>query len=202
MVIREIDRRTTLRWLAGSVALSAWSVPGRGRAECRPTSADAVGPFYRPDAPDRTAIAEPAEPGPRLIVRGRVLGTDCGPLGGAVIDVWQADAAGVYHDDRLRGRIRTDARGRWELFSILPGRYRIDGGFRPAHVHLTIAHGGFRPLTTQLYFAGDPYLAPHDACGRPCRSDDPARVIRLAADEKMGAEFLSGEFDIVLEREP
>ena len=31
---------------------------------------------------------------------------------------------------------------------------------------------------TQIYFAGDPYLAPNDSC-TTCGSDDPARIIAL-----------------------
>ena len=180
--------------------MSGWPGSAQGQAQCRPTRPDAQGPFYRTGAPGRAAIAAPEEPGVRLIIRGRVLAADCTtPLAGAVLDVWQADAGGAYHDDRLRGRIRADTGGRYEILSIRPGAYRIDGGRRPAHVHFTISREGYRPLTTQLYFAGDPYLAPNDACGRYCRSDDPDRIVRLAAEEKMGAEFLTGGFDIVLE---
>jgi catechol 1,2-dioxygenase len=198
-----IDRRTALGWLAGTVAASLWSGNARAQgreAGCRPTRPDAAGPFYLPGAPYRVSIAPPAEPGTRLIIRGRVLAPDCTtPLGGAVLDVWQADAGGSYHDDRLRGRIRTDAQGRYELHSIRPGAYRIGDRHRPAHIHVTVSREGSRPLTTQLYFTGDPYLAPNDACGRACRSDDPDRIIPLRAEERMGAEFLTGLFDIVLE---
>jgi catechol 1,2-dioxygenase len=30
--------------------------------------------------------------------------------------------------------------------------------WRPAHLHVKLTHEGFRPLTTMLYFEGDPWL--------------------------------------------
>jgi catechol 1,2-dioxygenase len=64
---------------------------------------------------------------------------------------------------------------------------------RPAHIHFTISSPGHAPLTTQLYFQGDPYLG-HDMCGPACHSDDPHRIIELATQ----ARGLLGTFDVVL----
>jgi catechol 1,2-dioxygenase len=207
-----LDRRAFLRLmtlfpapLAGLLAALASGAPGaaRAQAKCRPTRPDLQGPFYVPGAPYRIAIASAEEPGERLILRGRVLGPDCAtPVAGALLDVWQADAQGNYHGPseqyRLRGRLQTNAGGRWELFTIRPGAYRIGDRFRPAHIHLSVTHRAYLPLTTQLYFTGDPSLAPNDACGSACRSDDPGRIIDLLKEVKMGAEFWVGRFDIVL----
>lgn len=208
-----LSRRAVLRVLtlfaarpAGVLALAAGR-PGVARAQgegrCAPTQADLEGPFYVPGAPSRIAIAPPEEPGDRLIVRGRVLGPDCAtPLAGAVLDVWQADARGSYHGPaeqyRLRGRLQTDPGGRYEVFTIKPGAYRIGDRFRPAHIHMIVTRRPYAPLTTQLYFEGDPYLAPNDACGAACKSDDFGRIIGLRKEEKMGGEFWAGMFDIVL----
>ncbi|NIN19808.1 MAG: hypothetical protein GTN82_17795, partial [Candidatus Aminicenantes bacterium] len=52
------------------------------------------------------------------------------------------------------------------------GRYRIMSGFRPAHIHFKVSHPGHEVLVTQLYFYGDPYLWPNDACGKACKSND------------------------------
>lgn len=123
-------------------------------------------------------------------------------MAGALLDVWQADASGEYHGAReryrLRGRLVTGAAGQYELFTVRPGAYKVGKQFRPAHIHVKVTHPAYEPLTTQLYFGGDPYLAPNDACGDACGSDDPARIIDLRREEKMGAEFLMGTFDIVL----
>jgi len=204
MMTESLNRRAALRlglWatvFAATRPLPAWSV-----AECRPTQTDTQGPFYLRGAPTRLAIAAPDEPGDRLIVRGRVLGSDCRtPLAGALLDVWQADARGDYHGAveqfRLRGRLHTDVTGGWELTTIRPGNYRLGDGMRPAHIHFIVSHSAHPPLVTQLYFRGDPYLGPHDSCGEACKSDDPHRVIELVREEVMGRELLVGRFDVVL----
>ena len=69
-----------------------------GGPSCTPTTADVEGPYYEPDAPERTKIASDAEPGQRLVISGKVLGPDCQtPLAGALVDIWQADKDGKYH---------------------------------------------------------------------------------------------------------
>jgi catechol 1,2-dioxygenase len=177
-------------------------------ASCEPTKADVAGPFYVAGAPSRTSLAGPLEPGDRILIRGRVLGPDCRtPLPNALLDVWQADAEGNYHsadeEYRLRGVLRTDRDGRYEFDSVMPGRYPIvpgsDTGYRPAHIHFTVGSPGHAPVTTQLYFKGDPFLAPRDACGEECRSDDPGRIIELVGTGGGPARF-AGTFDVVLAR--
>jgi catechol 1,2-dioxygenase len=203
-MIETMTRRAALRLglLATTLTVTRPAL-GRSAQECQPTQADAEGPFYLPGAPSRISIAGPDEPGDPLVVRGRVLGPDCRtPLNGAVLDVWQADARGRYHgaDEqyRLRGRLGADPTGSWELTTIRPGNYRLSDGMRPAHIHVIVSHPAHAALVTQLYFRGDPYLQPHDACGAACKSDDPHRVIDLLKEEVMGAAILVGRFDVVL----
>ncbi len=168
---------------------------------CAPTRPDAQGPFFAPGAPSRTALATASEPGAALSILGRVLQEDCvTPIEGALLDVWQADAAGNYHDAgtdyRLRGQMLTDAAGEYGMTTIKPGAYQTSpGAWRPAHLHFTVSKPGFLPVTTQLYFAGDPFLPPNDSC-TGCGSDDEDRVIALT--EAQGV--LVGEFRIVLRR--
>jgi catechol 1,2-dioxygenase len=181
--------------------LSPGSVAERA---CSPTNTDVEGPYYLPDAPFRTEIAGKREPGKRIIIKGAVFDKDCRTLlKGALIEVWQTDAEGKYHyqDEqyRMRGRLRTDAEGRYSFSSILPGRYTIGTGYRPAHIHVRVSYAGYKPLITQLYFKGDPYLWPNDACGRGCRSDDPLRIIDLKKDPKEKTGPLFGTFDMVLQ---
>jgi protocatechuate 3,4-dioxygenase beta subunit len=106
-------------------------------------------------------------PGTRLTVTGRVLSPDCSPLAGAELDVWQADDDGRYDNDGvndpvggayiLRGRMTTDEQGRYSFQTVLPGHYLNGAQYRPAHIHVTVSADGHLPLTTQLYFEGDPY---------------------------------------------
>lgn len=123
------------------------------------TADNIEGPFYKRGAPNRSVLVAPADDGERLVLGGRVMSTSCEPIDGAVLDIWQANAKGDYDLDgfRFRGAVTTDARGRWQLRSIVPGRYLNGRRHRPAHLHVKLRAPGYRPLTTQLYFDGDPY---------------------------------------------
>jgi protocatechuate 3,4-dioxygenase beta subunit len=137
--------------------------------ECAETEDNIEGPYYRPGAPVRSDLADPGMDGTRLTLSGRVLGPDCTtPIAGAWLDVWQADAGGHYDNDGsrgrvrsdvyvLRGRLQSDANGRYDLRTIVPGRYLNGADYRPAHIHVKLAAPGRRVLTTQLYFPGDPH---------------------------------------------
>jgi catechol 1,2-dioxygenase len=173
--------------LTAAIALVLYSVPSFADDTtkiCPRTEDDVEGPFYVPETPFRTDIASEDEPGERIVIKGRVLQTDCAtPVKDALIEVWQTDAQGNYHyqDEgyRLRGQMKADEKGNYSFSTIKPGRYRIMRGFRPAHIHIKVSYPGFETLTTQLYFEGDPYLWPNDACGPGCRSKDPERIVAL-----------------------
>lgn len=174
-----------------------------GAETCAPTPPDLQGPFHRRGAPSRTALVGPDEPGELLEITGEVVGPDCRPLAGVVLDVWQADATGAYdnrsQDFRLRALLETDEQGRYAFTTVKPGNYPDAGGMRPAHIHFTVIHPGYRPLTTQLYFAGDPFLAPVDSC-RPCNSGAAELIIELLEENRGGEPWLSGHFRVVLGR--
>ena len=169
--------------------------PDAAGGTCAPTTPDVIGPFYEAGAPARTLLAAADEPGERLVVAGVVYGPDCeSPLADALLDVWQADVDGNYHaagetDYRLRATLRTDASGRYELETIMPGRYELADGPRPAHIHFQVSAPGVSLLTTQLYFEGDPFLAPNDSCGAGCTSDEPDRIVALTQAQPRRATF-------------
>jgi catechol 1,2-dioxygenase len=171
----------------------------QAEAVCSPTQNDVEGPYYLPDAPFRTQIAVTEEPGERITIKGAVLADDCKtPLNDALIEIWQTDSNGRYYYKqegyRLRGQFRAGKNGSYEFTSVKPGRYGIGSGFRPAHIHIKVSHPKYSTVTTQLYFRGDPYLWPNDACGRGCRSNDPNRIIEL----KKTKDVLEGVFTIIL----
>lgn len=146
------------------------------------TEATVFGPFHVDDAPAMPAGADLARgaPGEPLFVEVEVVGLDGEPVAGAEVDVWQADAEGLYDvqrpelgtERRARGVLRTDANGRTRFRSVVPtpypvptdgpvGRMLLASGrhpWRPAHVHFLIRAAGYRTLTTHIFRDPDPYL--------------------------------------------
>ncbi|MBK1658476.1 dioxygenase family protein [Paracraurococcus ruber] len=144
----------------------------------RATRTEATGPvdLWRklPCGDDNLAVVSPGRPamGQLIHIAGRILDEDGRPVPGAVVELWQANAAGRYfHPNDTRdapldpdfignGRIRTDAEGRYAFFTIKPGAYPVPGpGFwwRPPHVHFSVlGPASLSRLVTQMYFPGDP----------------------------------------------
>ena len=110
--------------------------------------------------------------GERIIVSGRVLGSDGKPLRGQLVEIWQANAAGRYahtvdgHDAPLdpnfsgAGRCLTDDDGRYRFMTVKPGAYpwgNHPNAWRPNHIHFSLFGRAFTErLVTQMYFPGDP----------------------------------------------
>ena len=179
---------------------------------CRATEAQVLGPFYRFGAPFQAQLARAGEPGERLVLTGTVYSSDCRtPLPRTLIDVWQANSAGVYDTDEpgnftkaenfnLRGMLYTNEKGQYEIETIMPGRYPIPPGIpglekyagltRPAHIHFSVLESVHVPVTTQLYFKGDPFLAKDPWAAHHRQS--------LAIDLEKDGAVRRGIFDIVL----
>jgi catechol 1,2-dioxygenase len=139
-------------------------------AKWAPTEDNILGPYYRAGAPFRAKITPPQEAGTVLVVSGRVWGDDSRkPLKNAVLDIWQANAAGRYDNDdsknppakdvfKNRARLITDENGYYEYETVHPGPYKIGpNAWRPSHVHYLVRAQGYRNLVTQLYFKDDPH---------------------------------------------
>jgi catechol 1,2-dioxygenase len=145
------------------------------------------------------------------VLTGTVFSSDCRtPVPGALIEVWQANSAGLYDTNKpgnftetsafhLRGMMYTGEMGQYEIETIVPGRYPIPpnlpglekyaGLMRPAHIHFRVMESLHVPLTTQLYFKGDPFVA-----GDPWAGHKQSLAIDLTQDGKVRR----GVFDIVL----
>ena len=200
-------------WQGAAAAFGgAFVAPGIATAqECGLTPSDILGPFYRFGAPFQAKLASAGEPGEKLLVSGTVYSADCRTaLPRALIEVWQANSTGQYDTNtpgnfteptsfHLRGMLSTDERGRYEIETVMPGRYPIPPGLpglerfagqtRPAHIHFRVMESLHVPLTTQLYFHDDPFI------GRdPYASAKPLLAVKLKQDGK----HLKGAFDIVL----
>ncbi len=110
--------------------------------------------------------------GERIIVHGRVTDSDGRPVRNALIEVWQANAAGRYKHSVDRhpapldpnfdgvGRCLTDEQGMYRFVSVKPGAYpwrNSNNAWRPAHIHFSLFGNAFpQRLVTQMYFPGDP----------------------------------------------
>jgi catechol 1,2-dioxygenase len=194
------DRFITSRreFMGAGLALLPFLKAGACVDSCSPTVRGAGGPFYREGAPWRAKLCGADEPGEPLLIAGRVTAADtCRPLKGAVVDVWQADAAGRYDNERfhLRGRVKTDDEGRYQIETILPGNY-TDGGFgRAKHIHYIVSAPGYAPLTTECYFEGDA----RNQTDRLVRSSLIIPLSGLAPGSGKGKQ-LKGTFDVVLSK--
>jgi protocatechuate 3,4-dioxygenase, beta subunit len=168
-------------------------------------------------APEEADLTADGPLGERIIVHGRVLGTDGRPLPDTLIEVWQANAAGRYrhagdrHDAPLdpgftgRGRAVTGPDGAFRFVTIKPGAYpwgNHHNAWRPQHIHFSLIGRAFtQRLVTQMYFPGDPLMA-HDPIFNSVR-DAAAReslIARLDLDATIPEQALGYHFDIVLRR--
>jgi len=124
--------------------------PACGDDDDEPTLAQTEGPFFTPNSPERPSLLEEGMQGVYMLVSGRVLGTDCQPIPGALLDFWHADVEGNYDNVgfRLRGHQFTDEQGRYQLETIMPGLYTG----RTRHFHVKVQRANGPVLTTQLYF--------------------------------------------------
>jgi protocatechuate 3,4-dioxygenase beta subunit len=184
-----IHQRLAAAGAAGAVILSTPSAgipatPSCG-ADAAATPRQTEGPYFTRNSPLRRSLVVEDVTGPRLVLGGSVLGLDCKPLAGALLDFWQADAEGAYDNQgfRLRGHQFTDADGRYRLETVVPGLYPG----RTRHIHVKVQAKGGPVLTTQLYFPDEPQN-PRD------RIFSPALLVSRAQP----AEGLQASFDFVV----
>jgi hydroxyquinol 1,2-dioxygenase len=170
---------------AGSTGLSALvCLLNNGNQGNTETTANLLGPFWRPDAPlmkSGDSIVRNADmtQGVKLIVTANVIDSLGTAVAGAEIDVWHSSNEGFYEnqdpeqaDMNLRARFLTDALGKFSFETIKPIGYPIPvngpvGVFlklqgrhnmRPAHIHFMIRKPGYKTQFSQVYSSDDPNL--------------------------------------------
>jgi len=174
-----------------------------------PTSQHTIGPFFPRtyfgptdnDLRRRTAEAEPSARGEPIVIRGRVTREGGEVCVNALLEAWQADAAGRFAhptdpDAALAdpdflgwGRAATDADGNYRFITLMPGGYAEGNARRAPHVNLLVmASGLMRPVLTTLYF---PDFAGENAADRVFTLVPEARrrlVLAVPEGEGMGEE--------------
>jgi protocatechuate 3,4-dioxygenase beta subunit len=148
----------------------------------------------------RQCAGEPL--GSRVKIFGNVSDSDGRPVSGALIEIWQSNAAGRYVDAKDlwgfpidpnfigAGKCLTDDKGNYEFISVRPGAYPTfyttgEKGWRAAHVHFSLFGYGFESrLITQMYFEGDPLLSQDRMLlGIPDRKGQDRLIAKVDYDE-------------------
>jgi len=120
-----------------------------------------------------------------IVISGQVIDADGAPVPDGMVEIWQADAEGIYpnpQDERATlaqggfrgfGRVATDAEGRFRFTTIKPGRVPGPGGLLQAsHIMVSVfARGLIKRLATRMYFPDD-----------GAHADDP--VLQLVSPER------------------
>ncbi|MGH9000702.1 MAG: hypothetical protein ACRDY7_15085, partial [Acidimicrobiia bacterium] len=119
-----------------------------------PTPSQTEGPYFTPGSPERGDLWDYGDMGDPMALSGQVVDTECRTVVRALVDLWQADAAGVYDNEgyRYRGHVFTDSFGRFRFSTVKPGLYPG----RTRHFHVKVQAPGGPVLTTQLYFPDEP----------------------------------------------
>ena len=174
------------------------------------TAWQTLGPFF-----DRKLVrhghdltrAGPGRPqGAVIELAGRVRQDGGAPVGGALVEIWQANAAGRYAHPADRserpldpnfsgfGRALTDPEGRYRFVTVKPGAVPFAGNrWQAPHILVAIfAAGLLRRLVTRVYFADEPANASDPILAA---IGDPAARASLIAKADGAASY---RFDIVL----
>jgi protocatechuate 3,4-dioxygenase beta subunit len=153
---------TRKAWL-GSAAVAALGLAGLDPREtdaasvsCILTPEQTEGPYYIAGEKLRRNITDGHAGAPMQLRTFVVDATTCRPIRNAAVDVWHADAAGVYSGfgsgsasrTFMRGIQRTNAKGLAQFRTVYPGWYQG----RTVHIHVKVHAGGNVVHTGQLYF--------------------------------------------------
>jgi len=121
-------------------------------------------------------LSHPIAGGPRALgqlitLTGRVTDEDGRPIGGTIVELWQANSCGKYiHKlDRYnapldpnflgQGCIVTDAEGVFNIVTIKPGCYPVmeSDWWRAPHIHFSLfGPSWMNRFVTQIFFPGEP----------------------------------------------
>lgn len=180
---------------------------------------EVTGPMFgqdrvRPGEDDLTGQGPVPALGQRIVVQGRILDSDGTPVPEALVEVWQANAAGRYAhlgdnwpaplDPGFAGtgRTVTDSLGRYRFTTIRPGAYpwsNHHNAWRPAHIHFSLFGTAFtQRLVTQMYFPDDPLFGQDPILGAVPEGARHRLVSRFSLEDTVPDHALAYRFDVVL----
>jgi protocatechuate 3,4-dioxygenase beta subunit len=145
-----------LGWRAAAGESAGPAGVASGAVQCVLTPEQTEGPYYIAGEKFRRDITE-GKAGVPLLLRLKVVdASTCRPIKSAAVDIWHADALGVYSgfgaDSRsrtfMRGIQRTDRNGLARFRTVYPGWYQG----RTVHIHVKVHIAGNVVHTGQLYF--------------------------------------------------
>ena len=163
----KLTRRGSLAGMAGFLlGLAGWKAAASegagpagvasGAVSCVLTPEQTEGPYYIAGEKYRRDVTE-GRSGVPLLLRLRVVdASTCKPIAGAAVDIWHADALGVYSGfgagrrsrTFMRGIQKTDANGLARFRTVYPGWYQG----RTVHIHVKVHVAGNVVHAGQLYF--------------------------------------------------
>jgi hydroxyquinol 1,2-dioxygenase len=213
------DKRQEYILLSDTLGVSVLVITLNHPADHGSVESTVMGPFYWVNAPDLPlgsdlSVGVKGEP---TFYSGRVLSVDGQPLANALLDIWSGDGEGNYDmqipgetEMKARGRIRTDAEGRYWFRSIKPTFYPVptDGPvgvmlskmgrhpFRPGHIHMIVSAEGYAPVTTHLFVADSQYLDSDAVFGM--KESLVAQFERHPPDERLDTPYYTVKYDFRL----
>jgi protocatechuate 3,4-dioxygenase, beta subunit len=218
-----IHRRRIIQLASTSLGISlvadrflASSLLGDEAVDRSPTAAQMLGPYYPIPAisdqkycdADLTRLADngPIADGEPIVVEGQILGLDGKPIPNAIVEVWQASAAGRYNHPRDNrsdapldpnfqywAKMNCDAEGRYRFRSIQPGKYPG----RTPHIHFRILANEFPELVTQMYFEQFEEFNRRDGIYLDVTPKQ-AKGLTVGFEKDSEVQALKGTFNIIL----
>jgi len=169
----KMNRRTFLCSLsatAGMIYLPTLS------ASITVTPSEVAGPFYPIVYPKdrdfdltRVSVSKGHALGEVITLQGVVSDTEGTPIEDAIVELWQANAAGRYRHPRDKSHAPLDAnfqgwamvksgvKGGFKFKTVMPGSYQANPLWtRPPHIHFKISKPGYQELVSQMYFPDHP----------------------------------------------